>query len=137
MLASTLDSTMNQKQPSKRQPPQQRTCLFCGTSGPLTEEHIYGKWLRTLGYTGTGVREIVPRHGSQPILQKGGPFTKTPKIVCYTCNNQWMSRMETAAQPLPEAMFNAQGSKVVLNEDAQLALARWAFKTAVVVAQVD
>ena len=29
-----------------------------GASAPLTDEHVYGKWLRKLGYTGEGVREI-------------------------------------------------------------------------------
>lgn len=112
------------------------TCLFCGASGPLTDEHIYGKWLRKLGYKGGGVREIVPGDGSQPIIQQGGPFTKALKIVCYPCNNEWMSGMEEEAKPLLIAMFNAQGS-VRLDQAAQVTLARWAFKTAAVAAQVD
>ena len=114
-----------------------RTCLFCGAPGPLSREHIYGDWLRKLGYTGEGVREIVPGDGSQPVIQRGGPFSKKLRIVCYPCNNEWMSGMETAAEPLLTAMFNAKGTSVTLDEGAQLALARWAFKTAVVAAQVD
>ena len=54
----------------------QRDCLFCGASGPLTDEHVYGKWLRKLGYTGEGVREIVPGDGSKPIFQRGGPSAR-------------------------------------------------------------
>lgn len=34
-------------------------------------------------------------------------------------------------------MFNARSSSVVLDEAAQLTLARWAFKTAVIAAQVN
>jgi hypothetical protein len=104
---------------------------------PLNAEHIYGDWLRKLGYTGEGVREIISGDGSTPVIQRGGPFSKKLKIVCYPCNNEWMSGMETAAEPLLTAMFNARGSSVPLDDAAQLALARWAFKTAAVAAQVD
>lgn len=128
---------MSQKRPPRRQAAPPKTCLFCGVIGPLNEEHIYGDWLRNLGFAGEGVREIVPGDGSQPIIQRGGPFSKKLKIVCYPCNNQWMSGMETAAKPLLTAMFNARDSSVRLNQAAQLTLARWAFKTAAVAAQVD
>lgn len=123
--------------PPARQAAPPKTCLFCGAVGPLTDEHIYGKWLRSLGYTGTGVREIIPGDGGRPIIQQGGPFSKTLKIVCHPCNNEWMSGMETAAGPILTAMFNAGGSSVVLDEADQITLARWAFKTAAVAAQVD
>lgn len=128
---------MSHKRSPRHQAKPPKACLFCGVVGPLNGEHIYGDWLRNLGYTGEGVREIIPGDGSQPIIQSGGPFSKKLKVVCYPCNNEWMSGMETAAQPLLTAMFNAQGSSVRLDETAQLALARWAFKTVVVAAQVD
>jgi hypothetical protein len=128
---------MSHKPSSRAKAVPPRTCLFCGAAGPLNGEHIYGDWLRGLGYTGEGVREIVPGDGSQPIIQRGGPFSKKLKIVCYPCNSEWMSGMETAAQPLLTAMFNTRGASVMLNEAAQLTLARWAFKTAAVAAQVD
>jgi hypothetical protein len=48
-----------------------------------------------------------------------------------------MSGMENDAKPLLISMFNAQGAKVVLDEDAQITLARWAFKTIAVLSQVD
>lgn len=127
----------NSARSQRRHPALQRDCLFCGASGPLTDEHVYGKWLRKLGYTGEGVREIVPGDGSKPIVQRGGPFSKTLKIVCRPCNNEWMSGMETAAEPLLTAMFNARGTSVRLDEAAQLTLARWAFKTAAVTSRVD
>ncbi len=144
MLSATAVSTpdychlaMSHKRSPRRQATPPRTCLFCGAAGPLNGEHIYGDWLRNLGYTGEGVREIVPGDGSQPIIQRGGPFSKKLKIVCYPCNTKWMSGMETAAQPLLTAIFNARGSSVMLDEAAQLTLARWAFKTAAVATQVD
>jgi hypothetical protein len=129
--------TMSHKRSPRRQAAPPKACLFCGSVGPLNGEHIYGDWLRNLGYTGEGVREIIPGDGSQPIIQRSGPFNKKLKIVCYPCNNQWMSGMETAAQSLLTAMFNARGSSVMLDATAQVALARWAFKTAAVAAQID
>lgn len=127
----------NSARAQRRHPALQRDCLFCGASGPLTDEHIYGKWLRKLGYTGEGVREIVPGGGSKPVIQRGGPFSKTLKIVCRPCNNEWMKGMEENAKPLLTAMFNARGTSVRLDEAAQLTLARWAFKTAAVNSRID
>jgi hypothetical protein len=112
------------------------TCLFCTSPGPLTKEHIFGEWLRKLGYDGEGTREIIVGTASQqPILQRGGPFSKKLKIACQPCNNVWMSSMEEAAKPLLIDMFNTTGS-TRLDEAAQLVMARWAFKTVAVTCQV-
>jgi len=132
-----LAMSHNSARLQRRNPAPQRDCLFCGTSGPLTDEHVYGKWLRKLGYTGEGVREIVPGDGSERIIQRGGPFSKTLKIVCRPCNNEWMSGMETAAEPLLTAMFNACGSSLRLDETARLTLARWAFKTIANISRIN
>jgi hypothetical protein len=136
-LDATVLAMSHRNRSQRRQPAQPRGCLFCGASGPLTDEHVYGKWLRKLGYTGEGVREIVRGDGSTPIIQSGGPFSKRLKIVCRPCNNEWMSGMETGAEPWLTAMFNARASSVMLDEAAQLTLARWAFKTAAVISRID
>lgn len=129
---------MSRNPPQRRQPGiPKKTCLFCGSADRLTDEHIYGKWLRKLGYAGEGVREIIPGDGGQPIIQRGGPFSKTLKIVCRPCNNEWMKGMEENVKPLLIAMFNSRGSSVRLDEAAQLVLARWAFKTAAVASQIN
>ena len=104
--------------------------------GGLTEEHIFGDWLHGLGFTGTGHRELIEDADPQRrILQQGHPFDKKLRIVCEECNNVWMSGMETAAKGLLIKMFNATGS-VELDEEAQLILARWAFKTVAVLSQL-
>ncbi|WP_216898412.1 hypothetical protein [Nocardia alni] len=110
-----------------------KTCAFCGVPSRLTEEHIFGDWLRKLGYNGEGLREI----GDPPIVQRGGPFTKKVKIVCASCNNGWMSRLEQDTKPLLIRLFRSHGRSIPLETDAQLTLARWAFKTAVVCAYSD
>jgi hypothetical protein len=63
--------------------------------------------------------------------------TAPVKSVCHSCDHEWIGGMEVAAKPLLTAMFNARGTSVVLDENAQLVLARWAFKTAAVAAQID
>ena len=107
-------------------------CIFCGARPPLTYEHVFGDWLRRLDHTGEGVHEILPGDSGEPIVQRGrGIFTRKLKIVCGTCNHGWMSGIEEAAKPLLVRMFGSQ-SPISLSADDQLALARWAFKTAVV-----
>ncbi|WP_143765411.1 hypothetical protein [Catenulispora acidiphila] len=64
----------------------------------------------------------------------GGPFSKTLKILCGPCNNVWTSGMEDAAKPLLINMFS--GKQTELDEAAQRDLARWAFKTAAILAHV-
>lgn len=114
--------------------PQQRlACVFCGSRGSLTEEHVFGDWLRKLGFTGEGLREWSTDGVST--LQKGGPFSKKLKIVCTRCNTVWMKGMEDSAKPLLVEMF--QSNRVELNEAAQRDLARWAFKTIVTSSYVD
>lgn len=116
-------------------------CIFCDAEPPLTDEHIFGDWLRELGYTGEGVREIVSGDGSEPIIQRGGFFSKKLKIVCADCNGRWMSSLEEAAKPLLIRIFNLpyspyQQPHIGLDTNDQLALARWAFKTAVVASYI-
>ena len=74
-----------------------------------------------------------------PIIQQGGAFSKTLKIVCADCNNVWMSAMEDDAKPVLLSMFQAAatGKQTMLDSSAQLALARWAFKTAAVMTQLS
>ncbi|MFE5586274.1 hypothetical protein [Kitasatospora sp. NPDC056531] len=115
-----------------------RRCFFCAVEGrTLTEEHVFPNWLRKRGINGVGTREFVSPDGSTR-LQTGGPFNKTAKIVCGICNNGWMSALENEAKPLLETLFSAtDASQVTLDDSAQLCLAKWAFKTAAVLTQVD
>ena len=100
----------------------------------MTEQHVFDDWLRSLGYDGDGLREFISEP-EQPVFQRGGPFTKTLRIVCNGCNGIWLSGMEDAAKPLLVSMFST-GARVELDHDAQLTLARWAFKIACVLSQI-
>lgn len=111
-----------------------RECLFCGVVGKMTEQHVYDDWLRSLGYDGEGLREFITEP-DQPVFQRGGPFTKTLRIVCADCNEIWLSSMEEAAKPLLLSMFSSSG-RMELDSVAQLRLARWAFKIVCVLSQM-
>jgi hypothetical protein len=113
-----------------------KECLFCGSSAPLTEEHVFPKWLRQLGYTGHGWREILDERAT-PVnrVEKGSPFNKTVKVVCGPCNNEWMASMEDGVKPILLRMFNLT-DQIALDGSAQLLLSRWAFKTMCVIAEL-
>lgn len=110
-----------------------RECLFCGGVGKLTEQHVYDDWLRRLIFDGEGLREYISEP-EPPVFQRGGPFTKTLRIVCHPCNEVWLSGIEKDAQTFLLRMFAANG-QVELDSDAQLTLARWAFKIICVLSQ--
>jgi hypothetical protein len=113
-----------------------RECLFCGNITHLSEEHVFGQWLQKLGFAGPGAEELVEDAESKlRILQQGNPLNKRLRIVCEDCNGGWMSRLEESAKPLLLDMFSSSSS-ITLDEDAQLILARWAFKTLAVLSQL-
>ncbi len=104
-------------------------CLFC--EGIATSwEHIFPNWLNKRRHGGDGLRQFGDRY------EQGGPFTKKLKVVCRPCNNTWMSALETAAQPALTRMIEREQAVLEFDASDQLALARWAYKTAAVAAHV-
>jgi hypothetical protein len=45
------------------------------------------------------------------------------RVVCGTCNNGWMSRLETAASPLLTPLIT--GNPCTISEDSALTIAKW------------
>jgi hypothetical protein len=140
-LAGADTVTRRQRKVSRRTQRRQaerktRQCLFCGSEGPLTEQHVFDDWLRKLGFDAVGVRELIEvADPERRILQPGGPFTKTLKIVCEPCNGKWLSGIENSAKAVLLRLFRATGS-VELDTPSQLVLARWAFKEAGMLSQL-
>lgn len=60
-----------------------------------------------------------------PVVERlhGHVVTQAPKVVCKTCNNVWMSGLETPAKRWLEPMM--RGERVVLDLSAQRALLHW------------
>ena len=65
--------------------------------------------------------------------------TDTPRArircVCKRCNNEWMSQIESATKPTIEQMITSEATP--LGPEAQVVLARWAVKTAMVFQAAD
>ena len=103
-------------------PADESTCPFCGDPGPLTDEHVWPRWLskelRRLGGT------FLPRAGE----------TRAPRSidatvgVCRRCNNDWLSTLENDVSTIARPML--RGEFVYLDTERQTLLATWATKTA-------
>ncbi|SDO66022.1 hypothetical protein SAMN04487788_0484 [Microbacterium testaceum StLB037] len=104
-------------------------CAFCGSTEPLTREHVFGQWVSKIGLDlspvqhGAGPLNGMPRDmGEQP------PFRQTVKSFCASCNNGWMSRLEVAAQRVLTPLILG-GSATIAPAD-QAVIAAWIQKTA-------
>ena len=109
----------------------QRFCIFCGSSG-LTREHIWPEWFGRLLpekemnhvhiRTMPSERSVVISPPSAKRKQ-GDVSSKKIKVVCKTCNETWMSNIETTVIPIMTPLI--QGQQITLTLAAQQILARW------------
>lgn len=132
-------SKKNKSKPDQQRQPR-KTCIFCGAT-PLTEEHIFGNWIRHLipranaGYVGHRTEVVftddsIQEVGSKKIIQ-GNLGNKTLKVVCGPCNNEWLSNnFDTPAISCLSDMI--LGNTMSLNQSQQKIAALWAVKTAMV-----
>lgn len=88
---------------------------------------------------------MLAREGPLPhlhqISQEGRPdeerryskdaYSVTVGVVCKTCNNGWMSTLESQAKPYLDAMLRGHGR--ALHENGVRTLAAWALKTSMMV----
>jgi hypothetical protein len=106
-------------------------CIFCGGK-PLTREHLWPRWLRD--YFGTS--HLPHRYGaaassSNDVVDwNGPPATKTARLLCNVCNNDWGSRLEDAAKLLLLPMI--QGHPKRLSQSSQRTATLWLAKTLMV-----
>jgi hypothetical protein len=94
-------------------------------------EHVWPEWLRkVMPDIGTG-QHIFGLTGDAAswMIQRRPPFTRRVKIVCATCNNEWMAQLEDAAAPLLAPMITGQ-RQVTLGHADQATVAFWIAKTA-------
>jgi hypothetical protein len=107
------------------------TCVFCGFTGKLTGEHVFGDWLTRVGLD----LEPVP-HGAGRLNRIGRelgvrpPFRQTVRDVCGACNHGWMSRLELSAQRVLTPFI--LGEPGTIAPEDQGVVAAWVQKTALV-----
>ena len=108
-----------------------KTCAFCGTSGKLTGEHVFGDWLSRIGLDVPECRfGAGPLNRSARELGVSKAFARKVRDVCSHCNNGWMSKLESVAcRVLTPFILGNPGS--ISNEDTS-AIAAWIQKTALV-----
>lgn len=105
------------------------SCAFCGSTQPLTREHVFGQWVSKIGLDlsparhHAGALNGLPRDmGEQP------PYRLQVKNFCAPCNNGWMSQLEKAAQRVLTPFILGQPGTIAVEDQAVIAL--WAQKTA-------
>jgi len=112
-------------------------CIFCGRS-PTTREHVFAQWTHKYmppPKPGRAKSHIAIQY---PDRVAGSPF-KLPgairdwqvKCVCGPCNNGWMSRLETEAEPVMEPLFLGQRTRL-FEKDCKT-IATWAVLKSMVV----
>ena len=105
-----------------------RACAFCGSTGPMTREHVLGDWLSRIGLN----MEPVP-HRSGWLNRLGRelgvrpPFRQTVR-VCGRCNNGWMSKLEVVAQRVLAPFILGEPGEIAAQDLG--AVAGWVHKTA-------
>jgi hypothetical protein len=110
-------------------------CVFCGNSR-LTREHVWPRWLARAAPAPRPRVLLIRRRtnhlweGQRTENQWSAPaYTIRVRAVCAACNNGWMSDLEQEVRPLLEPMLH--GETRILDGERQGLLARWAFKTTV------
>lgn len=102
-------------------------CAFCGSTGPMTREHVLGDWLSRIGLS----LEPVP-HRSGWLNRLGRdlgvrpPFRQTVR-VCGQCNNGWMSGLEGVARRVLTPFILGSPGEIPTQDLG--AIAAWVHKT--------
>ena len=116
-----------------------KACEFCGSSGPMSDEHLWGKWMVESNFipvSGLKSYIVLATAGDSPFggepayslrRQSGPPTSRRHPVVCRDCNSGWMSQLEEQVKPFLGPMM--QGIETRLDERAQKLLARWIDKT--------
>ncbi len=115
-----------------------KACIFCGETKNLSGEHIFADWMSpylppspegTLHVVEYINHDDVGRIGERLLergrLQQAGDHrARKIKVVCGTCNNGWMSRLQELARPYLEPRLQARWAFMPVA--GQKAVACWA-----------
>lgn len=114
-------------------------CLYCKKYGPLSEEHIFGRWLAERYPNPNIFNRILGRNsfddgraGELHELvepEKAHAYHWTVPNVCKDCNNDWMSSIHGAARATVIEL--AEGAWPELSEDTRKIISCWAAMIAV------
>ncbi|WP_143537652.1 hypothetical protein [Rubrivirga marina] len=110
-------------------------CIFCFETGDRAKEHIWPKWIHEFDDTSDS-KVIVGRHFGSPMtgLKLLDERTQSDNSfvfgqVCQSCNNGWMSRLESRAMPLLKNAADEGVNAAPWSNEQSRIVAGWAFKT--------
>ncbi len=112
-----------------------RSCIFCDSIGPLSNEDAWPLWLNeTLGpMVPDGAKANVlietSRGFSKQIHDVPGIHPAKTRKVCEQCNTGWMSQLESEVKPVLTPLILGQTCQ--LSAADQELIATWAIKTAI------
>jgi hypothetical protein len=103
-----------------------KRCVFCGEMGS-SREHVFARWIsRQLVHSGGAPFTLTTTSGRS---KAGLPTVSVvTRDVCEPCNHGWMAKIEETAKPLLSGTI--RGEAATWDATEQLAVATWAFKTA-------
>lgn len=111
---------------------QPKTCIFCNKRGGISKEHFWPEWLApylprvepNLYVTEFHSAEGKQRRQLKQRSERQGPVnSKTIRVVCATCNNGWMSILESEAKPIILGLLDR--SNTALSNESLKTLAIW------------
>jgi hypothetical protein len=114
-------------------------CVFCGSPGPLTDEHAIPQWAKKAIGATEGVRLHVVSRGSRtlspatdrPAKRFTGMRVVARKAICDSCNTGWLAALESEVSPLLSPAL--RGDPIKLSLDQQALVAFWATKTSLMI----
>ena len=104
-----------------------RKCKFCKNPAG-SREHTIADWILQKINIQAEIRRVV---GKSPPVWFHNVQNLKVKSVCTTCNNGWMSQLESDSKPTIERLLRGSGI-FRLHAAQQSIVARWAVKTAMV-----
>jgi hypothetical protein len=108
-------------------------CAFCPNTANFCGEHIWSDWLNKLVPKNKGFRFAIKNDKREIVRTWTAPeLNWKTNVVCRTCNNTWMSRIENhhAKPAMLKLILNQHGARV--GESRAHSIALFAFKTAVI-----
>ncbi len=104
-----------------------KPCLFCGSTGTPSREHVIAQWLREA----LQIQSRVEEYRGEEFVTTWDTLAVVLSQVCVTCNTGWMNKLEQRVRPILEPLLLGakSGTSIVFDPSEQATLGTWAVKT--------
>ena len=113
-----------------------RSCIFCGQTSRLTNEHVWPEWVSKLLCERSSKfahcsRRVTATDDTTIPTGTSRKLDVTTRTVCRDCNCGWLSEFENRVKSLAAPLIAGEGVAAgVLAPESQALLAAWAYKMA-------